>query len=171
MERESREPGAYVALVEDLQIAVDHVEAQIASYERMRARADREFSDDDEIAWTAVGFSLHNVYNAMENYFLRIAKFFENSIDGATWHRDLVDRMTIEVSGLRPSLLPRDRVGAIHELRAFRHVFRSIYDRTPDPRRVRFAAEYLGPSADALRSAHQPFVAKMQAIADGLSRG
>ena len=70
-----------------------------------------------------------------------MAKFFENQIEGSTWHRDLVNRMGHEIPELRPALLRRDQLEHFHELRSFRHTFRSLYDRTLDPRRVKLAAE------------------------------
>jgi len=67
----------------------------------MARTADAGFDSADPMAWSAVGFTLHNLYNAIENYFLRVAKFFENQIEGGSWHRDLVNRMGHAVPSLR----------------------------------------------------------------------
>jgi len=55
----------------------------------------------DEFAWTAVGYTIHNVYCLLENYFLRISKFFENGLDLAAWHAQVIERMTLNIPGVR----------------------------------------------------------------------
>ena len=49
----------------------------------------------DELDWAALGYTIHNIYNALESYFLRISRFFENDLPPSTWHRELVEHMTI----------------------------------------------------------------------------
>lgn len=46
--------------------------------------------DRDEFAYAALGYTLHNLYNAFEGYFFRIAKFFENNVGELTWHKALL---------------------------------------------------------------------------------
>jgi hypothetical protein len=43
--------------------------------------------------WSALGYTLHIVYTAMENYFLRISKVFENNLPRESWHKELLERM------------------------------------------------------------------------------
>jgi len=62
--------------------------------------------------YAALGYTIHNIYCLMENYFLRIAKTFENNVEGDAWHRDLVRRMLIQVEGIRPAFL--DDEAALH---------------------------------------------------------
>ncbi len=50
----------------------------------------------DSLDYAALAYTLHNVYCLLENYLLRIAKFFENNLDPETWHRDLVRRMAVD---------------------------------------------------------------------------
>jgi len=164
----ARTRDAYRALREDLELALEQVESQGVQFARMESRASTDFAPDDEMAWAAVGFALHNLYNAVENYFLRIAKFFENQIEGSSWHRDLVNRMAHEVPALRPALLDKRDLEPLHELRAFRHTFRSLYDRRLDPRRVRLAAEQVPPAVEALRRGHARFVEQIDEIASAL---
>ena len=65
---------------------------------------------DDPLDYAALGYTVHNLYSLIENYMLRIAKTFENSLDATSWHTDLLDRMAAEVreSG-RGSLSPPKR--------------------------------------------------------------
>ena len=120
----------------------------------------------DELDWAALGYTMHNLYNALESYFLRISKFFENDLPSSTWHRELVERMTIEIAGVRPRLLDRSLAQAVHELRAFRHVFRNIYGTRLDPARIRILQNRVPSTLDAFGAAHARFVAELRAIAE-----
>ncbi len=44
----------------------------------------------DEFDYSALGYTLHNLYNAFESYFLRISRFFENNLSSSGWHRQLI---------------------------------------------------------------------------------
>lgn len=119
----------------------------------------------DELDWAALGYTIHNLYNAMESYFLRVAKHFENDLPPAEWHRALVERMTIEIEGVRPRLLNRSLAHDIHALRAFRHVFRNIYNTRLDPERIRIVQNRVPAALDAFRSAHARFVMELRTVA------
>ena len=70
----------------------------IRDNEAKNAKAKRriEAGAQDELDWAALGYTIHNLYNAIESYFLRIAKFFENALSPDTWHRDLIAWMTAQ---------------------------------------------------------------------------
>ena len=163
----NRDSEAFGALIDDLTLAIRHVEDQAERYHSMRRRADAVAPQDaegQEMATAAVGFEIHNLYNAVENYFLRIAKFFENQLEGSTWHRDLVNRMATSAAGLRPPLLNAGELAPFHELRAFRHVFRVIYDDRLDPRRLALAEEQIAPALRSLGAAHTAYIEKLKEI-------
>jgi hypothetical protein len=47
---------------------------------------------------------LHRFYNAFEQMGLRLAKAFENHIDGdAGWHSSVLNRLALEIPGVRPA--------------------------------------------------------------------
>lgn len=73
----------------------------------------------DEFDWSTLGYTIHNIYNLLENYFLRVSKFFENDLDQSSWHRELVNRMTIEILDVRPKLFDRNLANKVNELRGF----------------------------------------------------
>jgi len=83
--------------------------------------------EKDEYLYAALGYTLHNLYNAFEGYFFRIAKFFENNITEPTWHKGLLEWMTLNIEGVRPALMDLAMRVRIDELLKFRHVFRNIY--------------------------------------------
>jgi hypothetical protein len=122
----------------------------------------------EELDWAALGYTVHNIYNLLENYFLRISKFFENSLDPLSWHRDLIQHMMLDIEGVRPALLNRELSGRIDELRSFRHIFRNIYQSELDPKRVELVQQPLDSTLSAFKKAHQDFTKKIKTIAEQL---
>jgi hypothetical protein len=125
-----------------------------------------EGGSTEELDWAALGYTIHNIYNLLESYFLRISKFFENSLDPLSWHRDLVQHMMLDIEGVRPALLDRSLAGRLNELRSFRHVFRNIYQTELDPKRVELVQQSLGSTLSAFKKAHTTFVEKIKTIAE-----
>ncbi len=81
----------------------------------------------------SLGFALHNLYNALENSFAQISLSFENQVrDRDRWHRELLDKMFLELGALRPAVLPPQARAVLTDLLGFRHLFRHAYDFTLD---------------------------------------
>lgn len=102
---------------------------------------------EEELIVTA--YRLHNLYTAFENIFRTIAIVFENTLDDrAGWHRQLLDRMRLDLRPVRPPVIDGDAFDALDELLRFRHLFRSAYSARLDPARLGLvvtAAERLRP--------------------------
>ncbi|MFP4430993.1 MAG: hypothetical protein ACLFPV_07070 [Spirochaetaceae bacterium] len=122
----------------------------------MRSRATQ--SPDVEMATIALAFLIHNLYTAFEGYFLRVAKHFENNLDNASWHRELVDRMRIEVPGIRPALISPEFAEDLDELRRFRHRFRNTYKSRLRADRVREVSESAVSVAERFDEFHTRFI-------------
>jgi hypothetical protein len=122
----------------------------------------------DSLDYAALAYTLHNVYCLLENYLLRIAKFFENNLDPETWHRDLVRRMSVEIRGVRPAFMDDSLARDIDELRAFRHVFGNLYQTPLRPERVHELQGRLQGTIDRFVRAHMDFVEKLRAVAGQL---
>ena len=89
-----------------------------------------------------LGYLLHNLYSAFENTFKTIANTFENQIrDASQWHAELLQRMAMDIPGLRPRFVPQEILDPLDELRRFRHVFRSAYMIQLDLKRVALVLE------------------------------
>jgi hypothetical protein len=85
-----------------------------------------------------LAYLLAALYSCFEDQFQKIARVFENRITNpASWHRELLERMGIEVEGIRPRVLSRESLRLLNELRGFRHVFRSSYLFELDEERLR----------------------------------
>jgi uncharacterized protein YutE (UPF0331/DUF86 family) len=77
----------------------------------------------------SLAYSMHNIYNALENCFEQISRGFEDHPgDQARWHRELLDKMFLEIKLLRPAVLPEEARSLLGEMLGFRHVFRHAYD-------------------------------------------
>ncbi|MFC1595739.1 hypothetical protein ACFL4D_00440 [Candidatus Margulisiibacteriota bacterium] len=90
----------------------------------------------DQFDYAGLGYTIHNLYNAMENSFYRIARHFENNIDKTMFHKDLLRRMAIEINDVRPSIISKETYLLIDELRAFRHAYRHIYENGLDTEKL-----------------------------------
>jgi hypothetical protein len=126
-----------------------------------RAAERATVGDADDLDYAALGYTIHNVFNLIENYATRIAKTFENQIDPVSWHRDLIERMQIEIDGVRPALWERGLAARVDELRRFRHVFRNMYANDLDPRRVAAVQEGLAETISRFLQAHQRFIGNL----------
>ncbi len=81
----------------------------------------------------SLGFALHNIYNALENSFAQISLTFENHVkDRARWHRELLQKMFLDLAPLRPAVLGEPSRPLLNDLLGFRHIFRHSYDFTLD---------------------------------------
>lgn len=113
--------------------------------------------DPDEFDYIALAHTIGSLYGCMESYFSRIAKHFENRIDPATWHRDLLNRMMARVPDVRPAVLTHEQARAIDELRSFRHVLRHMYLDDIDPGRLALVDSRTPVALGAFRDADSTF--------------
>lgn len=119
----------------------------------------------DELDWAALGYTLHVLYTSMENYFLRISKFFENDLPREAWHKELLERMELEIPGIRPALLDRNTALLLHELRGFRHVFRTLYDERLDTERMELLQKKVPKIWKHFAESHKEFIAEITKLA------
>jgi hypothetical protein len=124
--------------------------------------------DADEFDWAALGYTLHNLYTAMESYFLRIAKFFENNLDTTAWHRSLVERVTLEIPGVRPAFLTEDDRLVVEELMRFRHLFRNLYKTPLVPEKLAYANRQAAAIDELITARHETFDRFLSALAESV---
>lgn len=124
----------------------------------------------DELDYAALGYTLHNCYNAIENYCFRIAKFFENDLPDDTWHKELIFRMTLNIKDVRPALFDKETSVLIQELRSFRHVFRNIYQSELDAERIMLLQKKIPRILNSFYNAHKLFIEKLQNLRDQIEK-
>lgn len=121
-----------------------------------------------EVVLVTVSYLLSAIYSCFEDQFLKIAKVFENRVENpASWHRELLERMQIEVEGVRPRVLGRPAFRLLNELRGFRHVFRSSYSFELDEERVRLVMGRWEKNKTTIDKDIQGFIDKLTALASG----
>ncbi len=82
---------------------------------------------DEQEALIVVSYRLHSLYSAFENIFRNIATSFENHLDPSSWHRQLLGRMRLDLSPVRPAVIDEEAFEKLDELLRFRHLFRTGY--------------------------------------------
>lgn len=86
----------------------------------------------------ACGYELNRFYNVLEKSFERLCEAFENHLEkSGEYHQRLLERVSLDLPGIRPKFMPAAFRTAVQELKAFRYVFRHAYD--PILRRDRLA--------------------------------
>lgn len=125
-----------------LQILEDGWEQDSRVMRRAVAVIRERLAEPTEGRWAAAAFEINRIYNIMEKAFERLCESFENHLEKTgRYHDVLIERMTLDLKGIRPSFLPADAVRDVRELKGFRHLFRHAYDVDLEPARVAAAAE------------------------------
>jgi hypothetical protein len=79
----------------------------------------------------ACAYELSRAYNVTERALERICDAFENHFEKqGDYHERLLQRLSLQVPGIRPTFVPADRLSLLRELKGFRHVVRHAYDLT-----------------------------------------
>ena len=81
---------------------------------------------------------LENYYTCLETIFLRISQSFENNLDPARWHNDLLQKMTLEIEGVRAAAVSGETISPLFELLKFRHFKRYYFELEYDWDRLDF---------------------------------
>lgn len=158
-------------LAQELRNDYSYISQSIELWNKAVVRADAS-RWTDELDLMTVGSCLHTIYNAFEAYFLRIAKFFENSVDQLTWHRDLIDRMGLDVPGTRPALITDPGLlERLDELRRFRHLFRNLYKTKLHGGKLRIVNDAAEGIDQAFLPLHQVFVQWLEDLATTVNEG
>ena len=85
----------------------------------------------------ACAYELARFYTVIENAFERVCLAFENHFDKRhDYHERLLQRMAIDLPGIRPAFVPTTELGALRDLKGFRHVVRHAYDLALRPARL-----------------------------------
>jgi len=112
----------------------------------------------------SIAYQIHNLYGAYEQLFETAANFFENQIEGARYHADLLRRMKIEIEGMRPALLSESTYRLLDELRRFRHFFRHAYGVELDADRVDRIVQIAIELKEPFQQDMERFLAKLKPI-------
>lgn len=65
-------------------------------------------------------------YNCIETFFFRTSQAFENNLEPEKWHKSLLQKMSLDIPGIRPAVISQKTFEMLDELLRFRH-FRRYY--------------------------------------------
>ncbi len=82
-------------------------------------------------------------YTCLETLFVRISKFFENNLEQDRWHKHLLEKMQIEIPGIRNAVLSEECFFLLNEFLRFRHFKRYYYDYNYDADKMQFLEKKL----------------------------
>lgn len=120
----------------------------------------------DDLDYAALGYTMHNIYGVIENACLRVSKFFENGLSADGWHKDLLNRMLLDIPGTRPAFFTRSEFLVLDDLRAFRHVFRNLYGRPLDRERLMSLQKKTRAAMPMFRDAVRRYVDFLERLGD-----
>ena len=81
---------------------------------------------------------IENYYTCLETAFQKISQHFENSLDPARWHADLLEKMAVKIEGIRIAAVSDEAYGPLLELQRFRHFKRYYFEMKYDWDRMDF---------------------------------
>lgn len=115
-----------------------------------------------------IGAIVHDFYTGIEHLFERIAPELNGGLPaGPSWHRELLDDMTLDLPGVRPPVLRTETAQALHEFLRFRHLFRNLYGFEIEWPRLRALLEKLPGTWSAVEADVDRFVVFLETAAEG----
>ncbi len=111
-----------------------------------------------EIAAIVIADTITNYYTCAETIFLRISRFFENSLQTDRWHSDLLHKMTLNIEPIRPMAISNRTYASMLELMRFRHFKRYYFDFEYDWDRLEFLLKKYNRVRPLLREDLERFV-------------
>ena len=95
----------------------------------------------------AVALNLHSFYAGVEHLLEIIAEGVDQiKPSGANWHRELLQQMTAEIPGVRPSVISFELRDRLDRYRGFRHVVRNVYTFNLDSQQIEVLVRQLQPT-------------------------
>lgn len=120
MKIESNAALTLAAFIRSALVAVERIESNVSQLNLQNPSA----AEVDSL-----GYSLHNIYSAVGNCFAQISLSFENHVrDRTRWHRELLEKMFLDITPLRPAVFPEELRSLLSDLLGFRHLFRNAYE-------------------------------------------
>ncbi|MBM3954050.1 MAG: hypothetical protein FJ309_05475 [Planctomycetes bacterium] len=116
-------------------IGLSILEQELAADAAVMAEAARlaaeRLADEHPGHLSACGYELNRLYNVLEKSFERLCTAFENHFEkSGDYHERLLERVSLDLPGIRPRFVPADHRSPLRELKSFRHFFRHAYEAT-----------------------------------------
>ena len=105
---------------------------------------------------------IENYYTCLETAFVRISQHFENNLPPDKWHKALLEKMQLNIEGVRAPAVSRENLPRLAEILRFRHFKRYYFQIEYDWRKM----DYL---LALLKEAHPVALADLQKFRDFLA--
>ena len=146
------------------------IEKNLRTLNRLRASLSSALANDVRIlgrtanAALIVAGLLDNYYTCLETVFLRISHFFENELSSDHWHSDLLEKMTIQIEGVRIPAVSESNQGNLVELLKFRHFRRYYFEVEYDWDRLDFLVRKLEQAHPTVQTDMERFLEFLRAL-------
>jgi len=114
---------------------------------------------------------IEHYYTCLETLFLRASRFFENDLAPDRWHQDLLDKMLLDVPGVRPRVISRATHERLLEFLRFRHFRRYYYEMDYDWDKLELLRKKLVEAVPLVRDDLERFAAFVEELGRGASTG
>ena len=148
-------------------VGLDILERELAADHRVLMDAAGKASD--RIGEThpghleACAYELARFYTVFERMLENVCEAFENHFErDGDWHERLLTRLSLDLPGLRPALIPESAVVNLSELKRFRHLIRHAYDLILRENRLRELAQFATETTSGLPSWCAEFLAAVR---------
>ena len=109
---------------------------------------------------------LESAFTAIETLFVRVSQAFENHLIADRWHADLLDKMILEVPGVRPRVIAAETQARLRELMRFRGSTRYYFELDYDWRKIDLLVLLFREAVPLLERDLGSFAAKLKAVLD-----
>ena len=107
---------------------------------------------------------LESAYTAMETRFVRVSQAFQNHLATERWHADLLDKMALEIPGVRPRVIAPQTHARLRELMRFRHFTRYYFELEYDWRKIDLLVLLFREAVPMLERDLGEFAAKLRTV-------
>lgn len=120
-----------------LTILLKEMEADCAVVRDAAHKAAQRLRENAPGHLEACAYELSRLYNIVERMLEQVCDKFENHFEKrGDFHEKLIQRLALQLEGIRPAFIPKDRISEVRELKGFRHVMRHAYDLSLRPDRL-----------------------------------
>ena len=152
-------------LTAELERARERVEAIYSKLGQARATTLPRIGRNDDGALVVAGY-LETYYTALETLFLRVSGYFESDLPQGCWHAILLEKMNLEIQGVRARVVGDRNLVRLRELLRFRHFRRYFVEMEYDWTRIDFLLATLDEAHPAVLSDLGAFRAFLREVRD-----
>lgn len=134
------------------------LEKTLTYYEEFRKDFPYNRVDSKKYDLVLLGDIVTDYYTCLETAFVRISKFFENNLEQDRWHKHLLEKMTLEIPGIRNAVLEEKTFDLLDEFLRFRHFKRYYYGYNYDQDRMLYIEKKFKQSVPLVKKDIENFI-------------